>query len=134
MCARDNQPFKSGVEKYSGHAFSVDGVKWTYDESEPIKGTVQYTNGANKTFATRERHQMVFADRNRTTPVGITSGVSPQPLGPWCDQCSEGACSQCKVTPGRDWTYTIYQDTIAAPAAAAAANRPGVASSEPAQE
>lgn len=20
-----------------------------------------------------------------------------------------GACSQCKVTPGRDWTYTIYQ-------------------------
>ena len=21
----------------------------------------------------------------------------------------EGACSQCKITPGRDWTYTIMQ-------------------------
>ena len=47
-------------------------------------------------------------DSNRTTPVGLTNGVSSQPLGPWCDGCSEGACSQCKVTDGRDWTYTTY--------------------------
>jgi len=72
---------------------------------------VGFTDGTSKTFATRERPQLVFveSDEFRTTPVGMTSAVSPQPLGPWCDQCKEHACSQCKVTPGRDWTYTIYQ-------------------------
>ena len=34
---------------------------------------------------------------------------APSPPGPWCEQCSMHACSQCKVTAGRDWTYTIFQ-------------------------
>lgn len=25
------------------------------------------------------------------------------------NRCHEGACSQCKITPGRDWTYTVLQ-------------------------
>jgi hypothetical protein len=52
----------------------------------------------------------VFTDSSRTTPAGFTSGVSSQPLGPWCDtECEEHTCSQCKITRGRDWVYTIFQ-------------------------
>jgi hypothetical protein len=103
------EPYAKHNERYSGHAFSVNGIDWTFSAAEPFNGTVQFTDGSSQTFATRERPQLIFADKNRTTPTGMTSSVSPQPLGPWCDQCQEGACSQCKVTPGRDWTYTIFQ-------------------------
>jgi len=103
------EPYSSGIETYSGHAFSVNGLDWTFDQTQPFGGMVSFTDGTNKTFATRERPQLIFVGENRTTPVGMTSAVSPQPLGPWCDQCHEKACSQCKITPGRDWTYTIYQ-------------------------
>jgi len=105
------EPFSSGVERYSGHAWSTDGLQWSFsdDNRAPFGGTVVYSDSTSKTFSTRERPQMVFHGSDRTTPVGITSAVSPQPLGPWCNFCREGACSQCKTTPGRDWTYTIYQ-------------------------
>lgn len=105
------EAFKTGIEKYSGHAYSRNGLDWTFSDVEPFGGTVQYTDGTNQSFATRERPQLTFADddTSRTTPIGMTSSVSSQPLGPWCDQCHEGACSQCKITPGRDWTYTIFQ-------------------------
>ena len=114
------EPFASGIEKYSGHAYSLDGHNWTFSgDDEPFGGTVQYTDGTSKTFSTRERPQLIFADRNRSTPIGLTSAVSPQPLGPWCDECREGACSQCKTTLGRDWTYTAYQPLATAGTAAA---------------
>lgn len=58
----------------------------------------------------RSPYFQVYADMrdSHVTPLH-EKAVSPQPLGPWCDQCAEGACSQCKITKGRDWTYTIYQ-------------------------
>jgi len=103
------EPFSSGVERYSGHAYSADGLDWTFSTFEPFGGTVLFTDGSHISFATRERPQLVFSDESRTVPAALTSAVSSQPLGPWCDQCKQGACSQCKVTEGRDWTYTIVQ-------------------------
>ena len=71
---------------------------------------VAFSSGrGSQQFATRERPHLLFADANRSMPNGLTSTVSSQPLGPGCDSCTMGACSQCKVTKGRDWTYTIYQ-------------------------
>ena len=102
-------PFEKHNEPASGHAFSSNGLEWTFSTTQPFTGTVNFTDGGSKQFATRERPQMIFKDAARHTPVGLTSAVSPQPLGPWCHECSMGACSQCKVTPGRDWTYTIFQ-------------------------
>ena len=102
-------PFAAHDERYSGHAWSRDGHAWSIGQIEPLGGTIQFTDGTVETFATRERHQLVFLDMNRSVPAGVTSAVSSQPLGPWCDSCYEGACSQCKITPGRDWTYTIFQ-------------------------
>lgn len=104
------KPFQSGVELYSGHGFSRDGIDWQFSDVPPFDGTVQFTDGKNKTYATRERPHLIFSDETRTVPIGVTSAVSSQPLsGPSCDSCVEGACSQCKVTPGRDWTFTVLQ-------------------------
>ena len=102
-------PFEKHNEPAAGHAFSSNGLEWTFSTTQPFTGTVNFTDRGSKQFATRERPQMVFMDTARQTPVGLTSAVSPQPLGPWCHECSMGACSQCKVTAGRDWTYTIFQ-------------------------
>ena len=57
--------------------------------------------------------------------MGVFTAVSNQPISPACEQCSKHACSQCKVTPGRDWTFTQFQPfanfNATAPGAAAAA-------------
>jgi hypothetical protein len=69
----------------------------------------------------------VFADpwyRNRTTPVGVISAVSSQPVGPSCSSCHEQACSQCKITPFRDWTYTMMQPFVNFPKASQAVTAP----------
>lgn len=102
-------PYTDDKECYSGHAFSADGFDWTFSAVEPFGGTVQFTDGTSTTFSTRERPQVIFAAGDRTTPVGFVGGVSSQPIGPMCDSCSQGTCSQCKVTEGRDWTYTVLQ-------------------------
>ena len=104
------QPFSAHGEKYSGHAYSTDGLAWHFSKREPYNGTVDFTDGWmhwSKTFATRERPQLVFQPRapgaqGRGSPIGLVNGVSPQPLGPWCDACEQHACSQCKVSVGRD--------------------------------
>jgi hypothetical protein len=105
------EPFHAHRERYAGHGYSRDGLTWTFSEVEPFNGTIRFEDGTRKTFATRERPQLVFArdDVNRTTPQGLITAVSPQPIGPSCGTCSQQACSQCKVTPGRDWTFTLYQ-------------------------
>ena len=109
-------PYAAHNEAYSGHAYSKDGLVWHFSESEPFNGTVSFEGGACQTFSTRERPQLVFSHASgmqgdapsSRTLIGLTSGVSPQPLGPWCDRCIQGACSQCKVTAGFDWTYTVF--------------------------
>ena len=105
-------PYSRKHECASGHAFSRDGLEWTFSNRQPYSGTVTFTDGsAPITFSTRERPHVVFAqhDLDRTTPVGVTTAVSPQQPSPECDTCRQNACSQCKVTPGRDWTYTQFQ-------------------------
>ena len=103
-------PYSAGEYRVaSGHMYSRDGIKWSRAAVAPFDGMVAMDDGSNVTFATRERPQLVFASGDRTTPVALTSAVSSQPIGQMCDSCTAGACSQCKVTAGRDWTYTIYQ-------------------------
>merc|ERR1712167_367882 len=76
---------------------------------EPFGGEVHFTDGTSTTYSTRERPQVIFAEGDTTTPVGFVGGVSSQPVGPQCNSCKRGTCSQCKITEGRDWTYTVLQ-------------------------
>lgn len=103
------KPFAAHKECYSGHAFSADGFAWSFSDVEPFSGTVAFTDGTATTFSTRERPQVIFAPGDKTTPVGFVGGVSSQPIGSMCDSCYLGTCSQCKITKGRDWTYTVLQ-------------------------
>lgn len=57
------------------HAFSADGVAWTYG-GVAFGRTVTFTDtGAAFDFARRERPHMVFA-KDGTTPVAVTNGVA----------------------------------------------------------
>lgn len=102
-------PYSALKECYSGHAFSDDGVSWNFSKTEPFGGIVEFTAGLPQTFSTRERPHLVFADEGRTTPSGVITSVSSQPVSPACDSCFLGACSQCKITKGKDWTYTLFE-------------------------
>eukprot|EP00041_Stephanoeca_diplocostata_P019148 m.407417 g.407417 ORF g.407417 m.407417 type:complete len:286 (+) comp21225_c0_seq8:253-1110(+) len=102
-------PYRYGKECYSGHAFSNDGISWKFSAIEPYNGTIFFPRGGNMTFSTRERPHLLFVDKTRHTPKGVITAVSSQPVGPSCNSCVQQACSQCKITPGRDWTYTHLQ-------------------------
>ena len=103
-------PFSAGNWSVaSGHMFSADGLEWHRSTTQPFNGSVAFTDGTTRNFATRERPQLVFTDQHRHTPKALISSVSSQPIGPMCDACTQNACSQCKITPGRDWTFTIVQ-------------------------
>lgn len=103
-----NQPWP--VIRYSAHAFSRDGWEWKFEDAvEPYGGTIHFTDGSSKSFATIERPQLVFADASRSTPVAMVNGVSPQIPGPQCATCTSNWCSSCKQTAGRDWDYTVLQ-------------------------
>ena len=91
-----------------GHAFSRDGLTWNFSETEPYGGVVGFTAGPPAIFSTRERPHLDFADGSRSPPSGVITAVSSQPVGPSCDSCDNGTCSQCKVTEGRDWTFTQF--------------------------
>jgi hypothetical protein len=102
-------PYSAHKECASGHAFSEDGLSWSFSPTEPYNGTVFFTDGTSITFSTRERPHLVFADKNMSTPIGVVTAVSSQPISPACAGCNHQACSQCKVTPGRDWVFTQLQ-------------------------
>jgi len=70
---------------------------------------VNFTDGTSRRYSTRERPHLVFADSGRHVPMGVFTAVSNQPISPACVGCTSHACSQCKVTPGRDWTFTQFQ-------------------------
>ena len=52
------------------------------------------SSGCVARFATRERPHLVFLDERRTTPVGVISAVSSQPVGPSCDSCARPTTAQ----------------------------------------
>lgn len=70
---------------------------------------MNFTDGTSRRYSTRERPHLVFADSGRHVPMGVFTAVSNQPISPACVGCTSHACSQCKVTPGRDWTFTQFQ-------------------------
>lgn len=84
------RPYAAHDERYSGHAFSPDGKTWTFSDVEPFGGVINFTDGTFQAFATRERPQLIFQDPRKQAPVGLTSAVSSQPIGPSCDSCHEG--------------------------------------------
>ena len=95
------QPFSAHGEKYSGHAYSTDGLAWHFSKREPYNGTVDFTDGWmhwsywSKTFATRERPQLVFqpptgAGRSRTRITHRT--------GEWCQSAAPRAMVRCVRT------------------------------------
>lgn len=79
-----------------GHAFSSDGVSWTYSPVVPFNATVQYDDGGRVTFERRERPHLVFDQRG--FPSHLTSGVQPPPTA-------------SRVPPSdafrNDYTYTL---------------------------
>lgn len=103
------EPYELHNECNSGHAFSPNGWDWTFSSCEPYSGLVNFTDGTSIRFSTRERPHLVFADQARHVPMGVYTAVSNQPVSPACASCNQNACSQCKVTPGRDWTFTQFQ-------------------------
>merc|ERR1719174_2025986 len=106
-------PYEKHNECYSGHAFSVDGYAWTFGAEEPFSGVVNFTDGSSRQFATRERPHLIFADAGtRHVPSGVFTAVSNQPVSPACQGCKHSACSQCKVTNGRDWTFTQFEPFV----------------------
>eukprot|EP00656_Telonema_subtile_P035558 TRINITY_DN39534_c0_g1_i1.p1 TRINITY_DN39534_c0_g1~~TRINITY_DN39534_c0_g1_i1.p1 ORF type:complete len:372 (+),score=51.01 TRINITY_DN39534_c0_g1_i1:204-1319(+) len=102
-------PFDAHNECTSGHAFSEDGLSWVFGADEPFDGTVQFSDRTNTSFSTRERPHFLFRDEAKTTPMAVITGVSSQPVDAACAGCNSHACSQCKVTVGRDWTFTQMQ-------------------------
>jgi len=49
-----------------------------FSTTQPFNCTVQFTDGTTRAFATRERPHVIFADANRTTPMGVITAVSSQ--------------------------------------------------------
>ena len=94
----------TGLLRYSGHGWSRDGISWQFTSNssqQPFNGTVDFVDGTSTTYSTRERPHLIFADdSNRTTPVGVITAVSSQPVGTSCDTCAEKKCNACKITPG----------------------------------
>jgi len=102
-------PYEAHNECDSGHAYSADGFDWHFGADEPFSGLVKFSDGTSTRFATRERPHLVFADPGRHVPMGVFTAVSNQPIAPSCASCFKSACSQCKITAGRDWTFTQFE-------------------------
>jgi hypothetical protein len=98
----------------SAHAFSRDGLHWTFSAIEPYGNTVLHTNGSTQHFATMERPKFLFADPTAPTrPTHLINGVSPVWNTTGADPCGAcGHCSACKVHIGRDWTYTLARGLL----------------------
>ena len=64
------------------HAFSADGLAWTFSTTVAYNTTVTYTDGTAATLARRERPQIVFEGGE---PAYLTNGAThnaPPPSGP----------------------------------------------------
>ena len=134
-------PYEAKKECFTGHAFSADGERWTFSKTEPVGGEVDFSDGSQITFSTRERPKFVYSDANNmTTPVALITGVSAScspPSAACCARCNRtvsgapseqphGTCSQCKhgwqecynghcgggSPGGMDYTYTVLQPLV----------------------
>ena len=62
---------------FGGHAFSADGVVWTYSSVAPYGNSVASTDGSNVSLQRRERPHLVFDDRGYITH--LTTAAQPPP-------------------------------------------------------
>ena len=60
-------------ESCGGHAYSVDGIHWTFG-GRSFGNRVEFTDGSSFTFTRRERPHFVFAD-DGVTPIALTNGA-----------------------------------------------------------
>lgn len=98
-----NQIEKDDERLCGGHAFSEDGLNWTFTGTA-FNNTVKFTDGGVYTFSRMERPHLIFGDPTRPfDPTHITTGV----------QYGDG------VSVGGDACYTLLQpigrDEVAAP-------------------
>jgi len=56
-----------------GHAWSEDGVRWTFSESNAYCNVVEFTNGTSMTLYKRERPHLLTDEFGR--PLLLTNGV-----------------------------------------------------------
>lgn len=89
---------------FGGHAFSRDGVSWTYSSTVPFTNKVLYNDGTKVMLERRERPHFIFDSRGFITH--ITHGVQPPP-------------SESKKPPSsnfaNDYTYTLIQPVTPQP-------------------
>jgi len=83
----------------TAHAYSVDGVSWSYGGTAATAETT-YTDGGKETFGHCERPHMIF-DKDGVTPVALTNGVKIQGL-------SNDDLSFTLLRPLRQKTSSIY--------------------------
>ena len=69
-----------------GHAFSQDGLAWTYSPHVAFNTTVQWEDGSVEVLNRRERPQFVF-DTDGVTPLMLTNGAQ---AGNLPSSCSSG--------------------------------------------
>jgi hypothetical protein len=93
------------------------GLEWHWSANQPYGSTIEYDDGRAVHFATAERPKLVLdAVGNPTQLVnGLTSWQWP------CNGCPDrgytNVCNICKLTPGKDYTYTIMRQLGTAAAA-----------------
>ena len=83
-------------KSFGGHAFSLDGITWTYSAVPPYTNVVNFTDGTSVVLQRRERPHLIFDASGRITH--LSNGVQPPP--------TEG-----KAPPNasfeNDYTYTL---------------------------
>lgn len=79
----------------SGHAFSTDGIAWTFAATQPWDATVAHQGGETVTYATRERPSLLFEDGR---PTALYTGVVPY-----------GGPNGKGETGLTDWSFTLMQ-------------------------
>ena len=85
----------------SAHAFSADGVVWSFTPTQPYGATVALASGGNLQLSTRERPKIGFDSNGR--PAYLYTGVCASQACPsngwWCSHCKQLGY----------WTFTLAQ-------------------------
>jgi hypothetical protein len=123
-----SQPYVSSsvALPISGHAFSEDGLSWSFSAHQPYSNAVSRADGSVQYFATLERPKLLFGDpRDPHRPTQLLNGACPYWDSNASDPCAVcGYCGACKVasdTPGSpynhghdvDWTFTLARPVVA---------------------
>ena len=61
---------------FGGHAYSADGIRWTYSDVVPFSNRVEYTDDTVVRLQRRERPHLIFAEGSRTI-IALTNSAEP---------------------------------------------------------